>query len=131
MAATHLTRASVHRALDRQRFDGCPRRYSRDAGPDTTAVTVTGPCTGRNGREIEELLGGQAISRNKHFIPFCPLPVTETCGIRVGTRMMTTVGAVESDMVRIVEWIDRAVAGEDVQSRVHEFMLEREARKNS
>ena len=100
-------------------------------GTDNHMVMVTVTGTGRNGREIEELLGRQAIYLNKNFIPFDPLPVTETSGIRVGTPMITTLGAVESDMVRIVEWIDRAVAGEDVQSRVHEFMFELEARKNS
>ena len=57
-------------------------------------------------------------------IPYDPLPVTETSGIRVGSPMLTTLGAVETDMARVVSMIDKAVSGENVNEEAHKFMLE-------
>lgn len=91
-------------------------------GTDNHMVMVDITGTGKNGLEIENLLGEQAIYVNKNFIPYDPLPVTETSGIRVGTPMLTTLGAVEADMEKVVQLIDKAITGENVSKDVHSFM---------
>lgn len=93
-------------------------------GTDNHMVMVDITGTGKNGLEIERLLGEQSIYVNKNFIPYDPLPVTETSGIRVGSPMLTTLGAVEADMARVVSMIDKAVSGENVNEEAHKFMLE-------
>ena len=100
-----------------------PERYKvLTGGTDNHMVMVDITGTGKNGLEIENLLGEQAIYVNKNFIPYDPLPVTETSGIRVGTPMVTTLGAVESDMQVVVQLIDKAINGENVSKAVHNFM---------
>lgn len=91
-------------------------------GTDNHMVMVDITGTGKNGLEIERLLGEQSIYVNKNFIPYDPLPVTETSGIRVGSPLVTTLGAVESDMSEIVQLIDRAIGGDDIRKEVHAFM---------
>jgi glycine hydroxymethyltransferase len=91
-------------------------------GTDNHMVMVDITGTGKNGLEIENLLGEQNIYVNKNFIPYDPLPVTQTSGIRVGSPLVTTLGAVEADMPRIVELIDKAISGENVSKDVHAFM---------
>ena len=49
--------------------------------------------------------------------------------MRVGTPMVTTLGAREKDMPRIVQFIDKAISGENVRKEVGAFMAEIEARK--
>ena len=105
------------------------KRYNvLTGGTDNHMVMVDITGTGKNGLEIERMLGEQAIYVNKNFIPYDPLPVTETSGIRVGSPMVTTLGAVESDMVKIVGMIDQAISGENVSEQVHKFMTELAAR---
>ncbi|MCA8915696.1 MAG: serine hydroxymethyltransferase [Planctomycetes bacterium] len=97
-------------------------------GTDNHMVMVDITGTGKNGLEIERMLGEQSIYVNKNFIPYDPLPVTETSGIRVGSPMVTTLGAVEADMVKIVQMIDKAISGENVSAEAHAFMKELAAR---
>ncbi|MDH5642232.1 MAG: serine hydroxymethyltransferase, partial [Nitrospira sp.] len=106
-------------------FAGRGGRYRvLTGGTDNHMVMVDVTATGRTGAEIENLLGEQAIYINKNFIPYDPKPVTETSGIRLGTPLITTLGAVEADMERIVDLIDRAIDGDNVEGNVHEFMDE-------
>jgi glycine hydroxymethyltransferase len=91
-------------------------------GTDNHMVMVDITGTGKNGIEIENLLGEQKIYVNKNFIPYDPLPVTQTSGIRVGSPLLTTLGAIEQDFTRVVELIDKAVGGENVGKQVHTFM---------
>jgi glycine hydroxymethyltransferase len=91
-------------------------------GTDNHMVMVDITGTGKTGIEIENLLGEQKIYVNKNFIPYDPLPVTQTSGIRVGTPLLTTLGANEQDMVRVTELIDRAISGENVAAEVQKFM---------
>ena len=98
-------------------------------GTDNHMVMVDITGTGENGKEVEDALGVHSIYINKNFIPFDPKPVTETSGIRVGTPMITTMGAVEADMPRIVDMIDKAIRGEKIEGAVHAFMRELGGRK--
>ncbi|MCB9895823.1 MAG: serine hydroxymethyltransferase [Planctomycetes bacterium] len=93
-------------------------------GTDNHMVMVDITGTGKNGLEIERMLGEQSIYVNKNFIPYDPLPVTETSGIRVGSPLVTTLGAKEPDMARIVQLIDKAISGENVSNDAHKFMIE-------
>jgi len=104
-----------------QQLDGKKYRVLT-GGTDNHMVMVDISGTGKNGIQIERLLGEQSIYVNKNFIPYDPLPVTETSGIRVGSPLLTTLGAKEADMAQVVQLIDRAIAGEKVTAEVHKFM---------
>lgn len=100
-----------------------PKRYRvLTGGTDNHMVMVDITGTGKNGIEIENLLGEQKIYVNKNFIPYDPLPVTQTSGIRVGSPLLTTLGAKEADMAKVVQLIDKAVSGENVASDAQAFM---------
>jgi glycine hydroxymethyltransferase len=100
-----------------------PKRYRvLTGGTDNHMVMVDITGTGKNGIEIENLLGEQKIYVNKNFIPYDPLPVTQTSGIRVGSPLLTTLGAKEADMAQVVQLIDKAVSGENVASDAQAFM---------
>ncbi len=100
-----------------------PKRYRvLTGGTDNHMVMVDITGTGKNGIEIENLLGEQKIYVNKNFIPYDPLPVTQTSGIRVGSPLLTTLGANEQDFAKVVQLIDRAVSGENVATQAQSFM---------
>jgi glycine hydroxymethyltransferase len=101
------------------------RRYKvLTGGTDNHMVMVDISGTGKNGLEVEQTLGEQGIYVNKNFIPYDPLPVTQTSGIRVGTPLLTTLGAREQHMERIVELLDAAVSGRNVEADVRAFMAD-------
>lgn len=58
------------------------------------------------GKEAEAVLGKADITVNKNMVPFDDKSPFVTSGIRVGTAAITTRGLVESDMERIVSYID-------------------------
>ncbi|MBK8206977.1 MAG: serine hydroxymethyltransferase [Planctomycetes bacterium] len=100
-----------------------PKRYRvLTGGTDNHMVMVDITGTGKNGIEIENLLGEQKIYVNKNFIPYDPLPVTQTSGIRVGSPLLTTLGANEQHFTQVVQLIDRAVSGENVATQAQSFM---------
>ncbi len=84
-------------------------------------VDVTGR-KGLNGLKAEQLLEAQGIYVNKNFIPFDPLPVSITSGIRLGTPTLVTQGARASDMPQVAELIDAALSEKTVQDKVKAFM---------
>ncbi|MCC6466382.1 MAG: serine hydroxymethyltransferase [Planctomycetes bacterium] len=107
-----------------------PKRYRvLTGGTDNHMVMVDVTGTGKNGLEVEKLLGTQGITVNKNFIPYDPRPNTETSGIRVGSPMMTTLGATEADFTRIVELMDKALSGEQVKPQVDKLAAEILARR--
>ncbi len=61
------------------------------------------------GKAAEEALGRADITVNKNMVPFDDKSPFVTSGIRVGTAAATTRGMVESDMERIVEYIDSII----------------------
>src|SRR5690606_19509417 len=101
---------------------GSTRYKVLTGGTDNHMVMLDITGTGKTGIEIENLLGEQKIYVNKNFIPYDPLPVTQTSGIRVGTPLLTTLGANEKDMIRVTELIDQAISGENVAAEVQKFM---------
>ncbi len=62
------------------------------------------------GKVVANGLDKAMITVNKNMIPFDPEKAFVTSGIRIGTPAMTTRGMCEAEMVKIAEFIDRAVA---------------------
>lgn len=64
------------------------------------ALVKIGNCI-ESGRDAELLLESVGIVTNKNLIPFDKLNANLTSGIRIGSPLMTTRGAKESEMLRI------------------------------
>ncbi len=66
-----------------------------------------------SGKLTEETLGKAGITVNKNMVPFDDKSPMVTSGMRIGTAAATTRGMKESDMLRIVEWIDTLILHHD------------------
>ena len=64
---------------------------------------------GIDGKELEKRLDRCGLTLNANAVPDDPLPPFRPSGVRLGTPAVTTRGAGEDDMVRIAEWMLRAV----------------------
>ena len=62
------------------------------------------------GKEVQIACDKARITLNKNMIPFDPEKPFVTSGIRVGTPAVTTRGMKEAEMLRIADFIERAVA---------------------
>jgi glycine hydroxymethyltransferase len=65
------------------------------------------------GKEVANSLDKALITVNKNMIPFDPEKPFVTSGIRIGTPAVTTRGMKEAEMVKIADFINRAVAVKD------------------
>jgi glycine hydroxymethyltransferase len=65
---------------------------------------------GIDGRVAEETLDRVAITTNKQITPDDPNPPLRPSGIRIGTPAATARGMKEAEMVKLGEWIARALA---------------------
>lgn len=65
------------------------------------------------GKQAEAVLGRADITINKNMVPFDDKSPFVTSGMRVGTAAITTRGLKETDMVKIVELIDRALMAQE------------------
>ncbi len=69
------------------------------------------------GKDAESILGKAEITVNKNMVPFDDKSPFVTSGIRIGTAAVTTRGLKEDDMIKIVDFIDKAItSNEDEQS---------------
>lgn len=68
------------------------------------------------GKVVANILDKAAITVNKNMIPFDPEKPFVTSGIRIGTPAVTTRGMKEAEMVKIAEFIDRAVDGREAEA---------------
>ena len=86
------------------------------------------------GKEIANALDKAMITVNKNMIPFDPEKPFVTSGIRIGTPAVTTRGMKEPEMIKIADFIDRAVSfkndeaalvalGEEVKALTRNFPL--------
>lgn len=64
---------------------------------------------GIDGKELEKRLDRCGLTLNANAVPDDPLPPFRPSGVRLGTPAVTTRGAGPDDMVRIAEWMLRAV----------------------
>ncbi len=62
------------------------------------------------GKAMASILDKAAITVNKNMIPFDPEKPFVTSGIRIGTPAVTTRGLKENDMVKIADFINRAIS---------------------
>lgn len=69
-----------------------------------------------SGKKAEALLGAAHITVNKNMVPFDDKSPFVTSGIRIGTPAVTTRGMKETDMVKIVDWIDRLIMAPEDES---------------
>ena len=65
------------------------------------------------GKEVQIACDKAGITLNKNMIPFDPEKPFITSGVRIGTPAVTTRGMKEAEMLKIADFIDRAVAAKD------------------
>ena len=65
------------------------------------------------GKEVQIACDKAHITLNKNMIPFDPEKPFVTSGVRIGTPAVTTRGMKEAEMLKIADFIDRAVSVKD------------------
>jgi len=73
------------------------------------------------GKIAEETLGKAEITINKNMVPFDDKSPFVTSGMRVGTAAITTRGLVESDMEKVVDFIDAALSNHDNEQKLKDI----------
>ena len=84
------------------------------------------------GKDAEYVLGKAEITVNKNMVPFDDKSPFVTSGFRIGTAAITTRGLKEDDMIKIVDFIDKAITNSDddhflyqIAAAVKDFMSHR------
>ncbi len=65
------------------------------------------------GKDAERALEDAGMTVNKNAVPFDTQSRFVTGGIRIGTAAVTTRGLLESDMIQVGEWMNRAIQAHD------------------
>lgn len=78
-------------------------------GTDNHSMLIDLRSKNITGKDAERALGLADITVNKNMVPFDDKSPFVTSGMRLGTPAITTRGAVESDMVKVAELIDRVI----------------------
>ncbi len=76
------------------------------------------------GKDAENSLIKADITVNKNMVPFDDKSPFVTSGMRIGTPAVTTRGLVESDMIKVVDLIDRVITNKDDESNIAEVKSE-------
>ena len=93
-------------------------------GTDNHLMLADVSVCGRTGAEVQALLERANITANKNVIPFDPLGVKETSGVRFGTSAITTRGMGEAEMAELGGMISRIIReGESAVDGVREQTL--------
>lgn len=71
-----------------------------------------------SGKKAEQALVKADITANKNMVPFDDKSPFVTSGIRIGTPAVTTRGMKETDMLQIVDWIDRIIMDSDNETEI-------------
>ena len=82
-------------------------------GTDTHVLLIDLSNKDITGKHAENILGKAGIALNKNMVPFDPRSPFVTSGIRVGTPALTTRGMGETEMRKVVQWIDSAISDPD------------------
>jgi glycine hydroxymethyltransferase len=69
-----------------------------------------------SGKKAAQALDRAGIELNYNTVPFDPRKPFDPSGIRLGTPAVTSRGMREGEMVRIAEWMDRAISAPDDES---------------
>jgi len=98
-------------------------------GTDNHLLLVDVTPKGVTGGEAQHALDEAGITVNKNMIPDDPRSPMDPSGIRLGTPAITTRGLKEADIVKVAEWIDRAIMSKSdvvelakIKEEVKEFM---------
>ncbi len=78
-------------------------------GTDNHLMLVDFTGTEITGKMAEHALEAAGITVNKNAVPFDTRSPFVTSGIRIGTPATTSRGLKEAEMVKVAEWIDRAL----------------------
>jgi glycine hydroxymethyltransferase len=76
------------------------------------------------GKQAEETLGKVDITINKNMVPFDDKSPFVTSGMRIGTAAVTTRGLGKSDMLKIVDLIDRALTNHENDDQLNQIKKE-------
>jgi glycine hydroxymethyltransferase len=97
-------------------------------GTDNHLLVVDMTSKDIDGKTAETVLEKCGISVSRSTIPNDPNPPMKPSGVRFGTPAVTTRGMKEAEIVKIVEWIDRAIENREneevlnqIQGEVKEF----------
>ena len=82
-------------------------------GTDTHVLLIDLSNKDITGKHAENILGKAGIALNKNMVPFDRRSPFVTSGIRVGTPALTTSGMGETEMRKVVQWIDSAISDPD------------------
>jgi glycine hydroxymethyltransferase len=93
-------------------------------GTDNHLLLVDLASKGITGKTAEETLEAAGLTVNKNAVPFDQQSRFVTSGIRIGTPAVTTRGLKEAEMVRIADWIERAIANHDRPELLNAIRLE-------
>jgi glycine hydroxymethyltransferase len=100
-------------------------------GTDNHLMLIDLRSKGLTGKQAEDALILADITINKNMVPFDDRSPFVTSGMRIGTAAVTTRGLIESDMIRIVELIDKVLTNIDreevileVKKEVNNWMLD-------
>jgi len=93
-------------------------------GTDNHLMLVDLRSKGSTGKDVAIALDKAAITVNKNMIPFDPEKPTVTSGIRIGTPAVTTRGMKEAEMLRIADFIERAVVAKDDDVKLQDIAAE-------
>ena len=72
-----------------------------------------------SGKKAENTLGLADITVNKNMVPKDDKSPFVTSGIRVGVAAVTSRGLKESDMQKIVDWIDQVITNPENETLIH------------
>ena len=84
-----------------------------------------------SGKDAENALVKADITVNKNMVPFDDKSPFVTSGIRIGTPAITTRGLLETDMVRVVEYLDQIIRNPEneklqtsVKGEINDWMVD-------
>jgi glycine hydroxymethyltransferase len=87
-------------------------------GTDNHMMLIDLRSKGITGKLAENTLVKADITINKNMVPFDDKSPFVTSGMRVGTAAITTRGLKETDMDRIVEFMDAVLTNHDNESKI-------------
>jgi glycine hydroxymethyltransferase len=93
-------------------------------GTDNHMMLIDLRNKGITGKEAEQALGKADITVNKNMVPFDDKSPFITSGIRIGSAAITTRGLKESDMIQVVDLIDRALIDFDSEENLDRISSE-------
>ncbi len=93
-------------------------------GTDNHLLLVDLSNKGATGKESEEALEAAGLTVNKNAIPFDQQSRFVTSGVRIGTPAVTTRGLKEPEMVKVADWINRAIENRQNKEALNAIRLE-------